>query len=248
MIPLIVCSYDLRMFERPLIPVSGQNFDNLGNCMWCIIITMTTVGYGDYYPISNLGRFIGILACLWGVFIVSIFVVTLTNLLEFTKQEQRSYEILQKLSFKDELRLRAVNVIISAQKQKKERQKDDLEINSLAVAFRDFKKNVFDLKQTSKRIRAMYEDYNDVELITKDVEDINQEIELLLNEQAGLLNDFKNLKKKFVGEDSNKEETTDEDGISNSLSEIEKQLLYVPDPPKINVESDEGENWNEVNA
>ena len=90
-IPLIICSYDLRMFERPLIPVSGQNFDNLGNCMWCIIITMTTVGYGDYYPVSNLGRFIGIIACFWGVFIVSIFVVTLTNLLEFTKQEERSF-------------------------------------------------------------------------------------------------------------------------------------------------------------
>ncbi len=83
-IPLIVCGYALRMFERPLIPVSGQDFDNLGNCIWCVLITMTTVGYGDFFPISNLGRIIGILACLWGVFIVSIFVVTLTNLLEFT--------------------------------------------------------------------------------------------------------------------------------------------------------------------
>jgi hypothetical protein len=77
---------------------------------------MTTVGYGDFFPISNLGRIIGILACLWGVFIVSIFVVTLTNLLEFTKQEGKSYEILCKLRFKDELRLKAVNVILSAQK------------------------------------------------------------------------------------------------------------------------------------
>jgi len=46
---------------------------------------MATVGYGDYFPISNFGRIIGILACLWGVFIVSIFVVTLNNLLEFSK-------------------------------------------------------------------------------------------------------------------------------------------------------------------
>jgi len=75
---------------------------------------MSTVGYGDYYPISNLGRVVGILACLWGVFIVSIFVVTLTNLLEFTKQEAKSYEILCKLKFKDELRMRAVNVILSS--------------------------------------------------------------------------------------------------------------------------------------
>lgn len=84
-IPLIVCGYALRMFERPMIPISKQDFNDLGNCLWCVLITMTTVGYGDFYPISNFGRMIGILACLWGVFIVSIFVVTLTNLLEFTK-------------------------------------------------------------------------------------------------------------------------------------------------------------------
>lgn len=77
---------------------------------------MATVGYGDFFPISNFGRIIGIIACLWGVFIVSIFVVTLNNLLEFSKQEEKSYEILCKLKFKDELRMKAVNVILSAQK------------------------------------------------------------------------------------------------------------------------------------
>lgn len=77
---------------------------------------MATVGYGDYFPISNCGRIIGILACLWGVFIVSIFVVTLNNLLEFSKQEGKSYEILCKLAYKDILRAKAVAVILSAQK------------------------------------------------------------------------------------------------------------------------------------
>ena len=75
---------------------------------------MATVGYGDYFPISNLGRTIGILACLWGVFIVSIFVVTLNNLLEFSKSEEKSYGILQKLNAKEELKMKAVNVILSA--------------------------------------------------------------------------------------------------------------------------------------
>lgn len=103
-IPLIVCGYALRMFERPMISISKQDFNDLGNCLWCVLITMTTVGYGDFFPISNFGRMIGIIACLWGVFIVSIFVVTLTNLLEFTKQENKSYEILCKLRFKSILK------------------------------------------------------------------------------------------------------------------------------------------------
>ena len=96
----------------------------------------------------------------------------------------------------------------------------------------------------------MYEDYNDVELATKDVEDINTEIEMMMEEQSAILKDFKELKKKFVGgEDSYKEvgDTTDDDGISNSLSELEKELLYIPDP-KINMDSDDGgaENWDHV--
>jgi Ion channel len=72
------------MFERPMISISGFDFNNLYNCVWCIIITVATVGYGDYFPISNCGRMVGILACLWGTFVVSIFVVTLNNLLEFS--------------------------------------------------------------------------------------------------------------------------------------------------------------------
>lgn len=40
----------------------------------------------------------------------------------------------------------AVNVFISAQKQKIERNKDDLEVDKLAVAFRDFRKNLFGLR------------------------------------------------------------------------------------------------------
>lgn len=69
--------------------------------------------------------------------------------------------------------MKAVNVILSAQRQKVERQKDDLDINNLAIVFRDFRKNIFSLKQISKRVRSMYEDYNEVEMVTKDVEDIN---------------------------------------------------------------------------
>jgi hypothetical protein len=43
---------------------------------------MTTVGYGDYYAASSLGRFVIFIVCIWGVFIVSMMVITLINTLE----------------------------------------------------------------------------------------------------------------------------------------------------------------------
>jgi len=86
--------FTLRIFERPLSEASGQNFDAISNSFWVTLITMTTVGYGDFFPKSNTGRLVGIIIAFWGVLFVSLFVVTLTNLLELKGGEKKSYELL----------------------------------------------------------------------------------------------------------------------------------------------------------
>ena len=55
-----IMAYMLRIFERPLSEVSGQNFNRIDTAMWNIIVTMTTVGYGDTYPKTTGGRLLGI--------------------------------------------------------------------------------------------------------------------------------------------------------------------------------------------
>lgn len=55
----------------------------MSNSIWNVFVTMTTVGYGDYYPKTDMGRIIGIAVAFWGVFIVSLFVVTLSNMFLF---------------------------------------------------------------------------------------------------------------------------------------------------------------------
>ena len=46
---------------------------------WMTVITMTSVGYGNYSPKTPIGRLIGALCVSWGVLIVSVLVVVLTN-------------------------------------------------------------------------------------------------------------------------------------------------------------------------
>jgi len=74
------------------------------NSIWNVIITMTTVGYGDVYPKSQVGRFIGVIVALWGLFLVSIFTVTLTNLFSFTSGEEKAFDLSKRLKQKDLLK------------------------------------------------------------------------------------------------------------------------------------------------
>ena len=71
---------------------SGMNFRNYNNCMWNVVITLSSAGYGEFYPITFFGRIIGIIICFWGVFIVSMFVLIVSDLLKFEYQERKTYD------------------------------------------------------------------------------------------------------------------------------------------------------------
>lgn len=96
LVTILVCifmfGYALRVAEIPYMAVSGQDWTYLWNAMWWVIITMTTVGYGDYYPTTYFGRGIGICACFCGTFLVSLMIVSLTISSEFTINESIAFK------------------------------------------------------------------------------------------------------------------------------------------------------------
>jgi hypothetical protein len=93
---LIVCSYDLRIFERYFDRNDETSLDNYLNNIWCVFITMTTVGYGDIIPVSFLGRVIIIISCMFGVFLMGLMVVSVTSYLNIVGVESNIYKILLK--------------------------------------------------------------------------------------------------------------------------------------------------------
>lgn len=65
---------------------------------------MTTVGYGDFYPRTLIGRTIDVLLVVWGTFVVSLMVVVLTNTLNMDQSEKRALIVLNRLEAKRSLK------------------------------------------------------------------------------------------------------------------------------------------------
>ncbi|KAK0047733.1 potassium voltage-gated channel subfamily A member 10 [Biomphalaria pfeifferi] len=58
--------YYVEMLEK------ANNFLNIPQAIWWAIVTMTTVGYGDFYPTTVSGYFVGVLCALSGLLLLSM--------------------------------------------------------------------------------------------------------------------------------------------------------------------------------
>eukprot|EP00351_Strombidinopsis_sp_SopsisLIS2011_P003150 CAMPEP_0116883896 /NCGR_PEP_ID=MMETSP0463-20121206/16572_1 /TAXON_ID=181622 /ORGANISM="Strombidinopsis sp, Strain SopsisLIS2011" /LENGTH=61 /DNA_ID=CAMNT_0004539427 /DNA_START=299 /DNA_END=484 /DNA_ORIENTATION=+ len=57
---------------------------------------MTTVGYGDMYPSTLIGRLFGIVSFIIGNVLISLIVVVLSDETEFSETEAKAYTVLKK--------------------------------------------------------------------------------------------------------------------------------------------------------
>src|SRR5581483_2687068 len=59
---------------------SSNYIVGIGDALWYVIVTISTVGYGDKTPVTHIGRVIGGLLILSGVVLVSLFTATASSL------------------------------------------------------------------------------------------------------------------------------------------------------------------------
>jgi ABC-type amino acid transport substrate-binding protein len=103
---LLVCSAAIWLAER------GRSFDRhwlkgIGQGIWWTIVTMSTVGYGDFVPTRRSGRLIGILVVFSGIVLFGVAIASLSSMLTINQLQASITDI-------DDIRGKRVAIIRDA--------------------------------------------------------------------------------------------------------------------------------------
>jgi hypothetical protein len=105
-------AYALMLAERGA--AGSTDLDMYENAIWCIIITMTTVGYGDVFPKTQLGRLVSITGAFSAVVLVALSVNAVTERLQLKRNEGKVLDFIFDLKDSAKLRLSMSEVIQNA--------------------------------------------------------------------------------------------------------------------------------------
>lgn len=85
-------------------PEQMEKFGSVIRAMWWSVVTLTTVGYGDVYPVTPLGRFAAALVALAGIGIVALPTGILASSFaqEFRERHERRQKEIEALSRPDD--------------------------------------------------------------------------------------------------------------------------------------------------
>ena len=91
---IAIIAYVFRIFEYPfLVRNNGEPSGSLYqyyNSIYLTIITITTVGYGDFKPITVCAKLLIMITAIWGAFMISLVVLTVSSVFDLKKNQLRA--------------------------------------------------------------------------------------------------------------------------------------------------------------
>lgn len=124
---VLVLAYCLRVTERPVCytpealaagwcgvaSLGTKNFEQYSIAVWHIIITSTTIGYGDVFAVTHAGRVITILSGLFGITVLALLVNAVGKAVQLADHEKHALEALVKQQMMIERRTLAAGLVLS---------------------------------------------------------------------------------------------------------------------------------------
>lgn len=109
---LFLFAQAVRISEAPLSRVDhDMNHRKFDNSVWAAFLTMTTIGFGDYFARTTIGRFLMFLCAMAGNVIMSIFVIVIMNILDMSPVEDKAYIVTKRMHLRNKVKMLASKVI-----------------------------------------------------------------------------------------------------------------------------------------
>jgi hypothetical protein len=153
---------------------------------------MTTVGYGDFYAKTHIGRFITIVACIIGIYFVSMMMVFMTQKSVLTENQTKAYKLITRLKLRNQIKNIQANMIlhiINMSIYTKKKHAGHLSQREYEIKYNYEKRNITNLLQhvkdktriiSSFDLIATKEHLFDIsERIDSDIKEIRQELSSL---------------------------------------------------------------------
>ena len=179
LIILIMCAFSIRVVQIN----SGIDFGYL-NSLWCVIITTTTVGYGDYFPSNHFGRFLILVAGFLGLYMISVILSGFSNFLILKDTIQKNlYKMLNGIESNKEIE--EMSKEVTSQFLRLSVGLKNFKIDRKSERIKNYRNelllNIFNLKG-KKKIDNMGNPYSETNKLMERCEQIENSLLLLKNQ------------------------------------------------------------------
>ena len=112
---ILIFGYGLRnseiSFVKNIPEKYFQDWTQVANGFWFMTTNILLIGYGDFYPTTQLGRIITFISCLWGILLESILVISIIKLMKLNPKEELAYNEVEKHLEESMYKKKALNLI-----------------------------------------------------------------------------------------------------------------------------------------
>ena len=194
-ISCICFSLSIRVFEIyywESFPIISQDWTFIWNALWCIFVSMTTVGYGDFFPKTHFGRIIVIFSCIIGIYFTSMMMIFLTKKSILTENELKSYKLITRLKIRYQIKDIHSYMIYHGFKMviiKKNYQSEQMNQKHFEIKFNYEKRNIMNMIEKNKILSERIKSFDIiptkdqlnaiVERIIIEIKEINNEVNIL---------------------------------------------------------------------